>query len=204
VIRHAGRAVPWALLAIGLALIAASLRAVEEWPYRVWPLQGMAVGLLAGLAVWCFDEPAAAVVDTLPRCLAWRTAARATGLAVLLAGWVLCVHWTSTAYFGKPGHVAWQGVGAVLAGTAWATWRRSLGVAMPARPAATASVCGAAYLALARPLEDLLPVFPYTTGGAWTSSAAVWAGVAAASVTLLGIVLTETRWPQPGASSSVH
>ena len=32
----------------------------------MWPLQGIAVGLLAGVAGFAYDEPAAAVVDTLP------------------------------------------------------------------------------------------------------------------------------------------
>ncbi len=194
-LEHAARGVPWLVLLVGFAPVPVLLRIVEEWPYTMWPLQGIAVGLLAGLAAWCFDEPAAAVVDTLPRSLAWRTSARAIGLAVLLAGWLLSVHWTSTAYFGKPGHVAWQGIGAMLAGTAWTTWRRCLGVAMPAPSTATALVCGSAYLALARPLEDLFPVFPYTTDGPWTSSAVLWAVVAAASMMSLTAVLGETRWP---------
>jgi hypothetical protein len=190
-IRHAGRGVPWVLVAIGTALIAALLRLVEEWPYYVWPLQGIAVGLLAGLAVWCFDEPAAAIVDTLPRSLAWRTAARGLGVNLLLVGWLLAVSWTAAAYYGKPGHVAWQGLAAVLAGTAWATWRRSRGTAMPARPTSTALVCGAAYLALVRPVDDLLPLFPYTAAGPWASSVVVWTGIAAASTTVLGVVLLE-------------
>lgn len=196
-LEHAARGVPWLVLLVGFAPLPVLLRIVEEWPYTMWPLQGIAVGLLAGLAVWCFDEPAAAVVDTLPRGLAWRTAARAVGLVLLLAGWLLSVHWTSAAYFGKPGHVAWQGVSAVLAGTAWATWRRSQGIALPARPAATALVCGASYLALARPLENLLPFFPYRADGPWTTSAVVWAVVAVASVSLLCVLLAETRWARP-------
>lgn len=200
-IRHAGRGVPWALVAIGLVLVAASLRAVEEWPYRVWPLQGIAVGLLAGLAVWCFDEPAAAVVDTLPRSMAWRTAARSIGLVLLVGGWLLAVHWTSAAYFGRPGHVAWQGVAAVLVGTAWATLRRSQGIAMPGRAAATGLVSGATYLALARPFEDRLPFFPYTEGGPWTTSALVWAALAVASVTLLAVLLAEARWTRRRATT---
>ena len=195
-IRHAGRSVPWLLVVPAMALVAVLLRIVEEWPYRMWPLQGIAVGFLAAMAVWCFDEPAAAVVDTLPRSLAWRTVARALAVLVLMSGWLFSVHWTSTAYFGKADHVAWQGVVAVLAATTYATWRRSRGDATPARPAATALVCGTAYLALARPMEDLLPFFPYTAAGPWTASAVLWAVLAAASATLLLALLAEIRTPR--------
>jgi hypothetical protein len=195
VIRHAARGVPWLLIVLGVVMVAVLLQIVEQWPYRMWPLQGIGVGLVAATTVWCFDEPAAAVVDTLPRSLAWRTVARALGVLVVTTGWLLSVLWTQTAYFGKADHVAWQGVIAVLAGTTYATWRRSRGDATPARPAATALVCGTAYLALARPMEDLLPVFPYTSAGPWTASAILWAGLAAASATLLLALLAEIRSP---------
>ncbi len=137
----------------------------EEWPYTVWPLQGIAVGLAAAAAVWCFDETAAAVVDTLPRGLAWRTLARLLGVVLVLGVWLVSVSWTSTAYFGRQEHVAWQGVAAVVAGSAYTTWRRSRGTATPGLGVATALVCGASYLALARPLDDGLPVFPYLASG---------------------------------------
>jgi hypothetical protein len=45
-------------------------------------------------------------------------------------------------------------------------------------------------------MEDLLPVFPYTSAGPWTASANLWAGLAAASATLLLVLLAEIRTPR--------
>ena len=87
-LRHAARALPWPLLAATAVLLYTLLRAVEQWPYQIWPLQGLAVGLIAGVAAYAYDEPAAAVVDTLPRGLAWRTAARSLGVLLLLGWWL--------------------------------------------------------------------------------------------------------------------
>jgi hypothetical protein len=189
--RHAVRGVPWLVVLFGVAPVPALLRIVEEWPYTVWPLQGIAVGLAAAAAVWCFDETAAAVVDTLPRSLAWRTASRLLGVGVVLGVWLLSVAWTSAAFFGRPGHVAWQGVAAIAAGSAYATWRRSRGTPTPALGAATGLVCSAAFLALARPLHDQLPVFPYLATGPWATSAVLWAVLGVASIGALAVLLAE-------------
>jgi len=78
-IRHAARALPWPLLVATAILLVGLLRVVEQWPFTMWPLQGLAVGLLAGAVAFACDEPAAAVVDTLPRGLAWQ------GLAATVA-----------------------------------------------------------------------------------------------------------------------
>jgi hypothetical protein len=191
--RHAIRGVPWLVVLLTVAPVPALLRIVAQWPYSMWPLEGIAVGLVAGAAAWCFDETAAAVVDMLPRSLAWRTASRLLGVGVVLGVWLLAVAWTSTAYFGRVGHVAWQGVAAIAAGSAYATWRRSRGVPTPALNAATGIVCGAAFVALARPLDDALPVFPYLDSGPWAASAALWTTLAATSVAALVALLLEPR-----------
>jgi len=68
-------------------------------------LQGCAVGLLTGAAAWCFDEPAAAVVDTAPRSLLWRTGARADGLLFLLVWWGLTVALSHPDLFGRAADV---------------------------------------------------------------------------------------------------
>ena len=189
--RHAIRGVPWLVVLFGVAPVPALLRIVEEWPYTVWPLQGIAVGLAAAAAVWCFDETAAAVVDTLPRSLAWRTLSRLLGVGLVLGVWLLSVALTSTAYFGRAGHVAWQGVAAITAGAAYATWRRSRGTPTPASGVATGLVCGASFLALARPLDDGLPVFPYLASGPWAASAVLWTSVGVAAVGVLAVLLAE-------------
>ena len=82
--RYAGRAVPWTRVAVAATLIVVLMDVVRRWPWNMWLLEGTAVGLLAAAAGWCFDEPAAAVVDPAPRGLAWRTAARVAGVLVLL------------------------------------------------------------------------------------------------------------------------
>jgi hypothetical protein len=113
-IRHAAQAVPWAVIALGTGLVSLLLLIVERWPYELWPLQGAAVGVLAATTAWCFDEPGAAVVDTLPRHLGWRTAARCAGVFLIVAGWALTLAGTSDGYFGHTADVAWQGAAAAL------------------------------------------------------------------------------------------
>ena len=184
-VRHAARALPWPLLAAGLALTYVLLRMVEQWPYEMWPLQGVAVGLVAGVAAYAYDEPAAAVVDTLPRGLAWRTAARSLGVLLLLGWWCLCVVVTQSAYFGHARAVAWQGLAATVAVVAVVTHLRRRGLASPATLVGTAVVGGATYLALARPFEDRLPLFPYTDGGPWSDSRTWWTGVLVATAVWL-------------------
>jgi hypothetical protein len=188
---HAFRGVPWLVVLFGVAPVPALLQIVEQWPYTMWPLQGIAVGLAAASAAWCFDETAAAVVDTLPRSLAWRTASRLLGAAVVLGVWLASVAWTSTAYFGHAGDVAGQGVAAIAAAAAYATWRRSRGAATPALGLATALVSVASYVALARPLDSHLPVFPYLADGPWAASAVLWTAIGLAGVAALVVLLSE-------------
>ena len=75
-VRYAARAVPWVRISLAAALVALLMELVRWNPWVLWPLEGTAVGLLAGATAWCFDESAAVVVDVAPRGLAWRTAAR--------------------------------------------------------------------------------------------------------------------------------
>jgi hypothetical protein len=185
VVRHAARALPWPLLAATAALLYALLSAVEQWPYQVWPLQGLAVGLLAGMAAFAYDEPAAAVVDTLPRGLGWRTTARSLGVLLLLGFWCLAVVSTRSAYFGHAGTVAWQGLAATVAVVATVSHLRRRGVASPATVVATGVVGAVAYLALLRPLEDDLPLFPYTGAGSWDGSRDLWTAVLVAAAVWL-------------------
>jgi hypothetical protein len=181
VVRHAARALPWPLLAATAALLYALLSAVEHWPYQVWPLQGVAVGLVAGIAAYAYDEPAAAVVDTLPRGLAWRTTARSLGVLLLLGWWCAVVVVTRNAYFGHPAAVAWQGLAATVAVVAAVTHLRRRGMAGPATVVGTATVGAAAYVALARPLADRVPLFPYTPAGHWADSGTLWTAVLVAA-----------------------
>lgn len=192
-IRHAARALPWPLLGLAAVVLVALLRIVEQWPYTMWPLEGVAVGLVAGVAAWAYDEPAAAVVDTLPRGLAWRTLARSLGVVLLLVWWLLAVAVTRDAYFGHAVDVAWQGLAATGVVVAAATAQRRRGRSRPASGLATGVVGAAAYLALARPFDNHPPVFPYTAVGPWADSRVLWSGLALGATAVLVVTLRE--WP---------
>jgi hypothetical protein len=184
-ISYAARAVPWGLLGAGAGLIAGLLLLVERWPYTMWPLQGIAVGVLAGMAVWCYHEPAAALIDTLPRGLRWRTTSRSAGSSALLVVWLIALRQTRSGYFGHARDVAWQGIAAVIIAACYLTWCRTRGSTGPAR-AASASIIGVAlFVALARPFPKLVPVFPYTATGHWATSRLLWAAACLAAITLL-------------------
>ncbi|MBU2664028.1 hypothetical protein KOI35_11055 [Actinoplanes bogorensis] len=186
-LRHAARAVPWLLVGAAALLIVGLLAAVRYDNWTLWPLQGTAVGLLAGAVGWCLDEPAAAVVDPAPRGLAWRTAARASGIVVLLAAWSGAVWWARDALFGHASTVLAQGLTAAAVATAWVTWRRSAGEATPGQRWATVVVPVVTAWALVRPFEEHIPVFPYAFSG-WDTSIIGWstAGIGAAVLLMLG------------------
>lgn len=69
-LRYAASAIAWWTLAVAACLVVVLMELVRWDPGTLWPRQGTAVGLLAGSSALCFDERAAAVVDTLPRSLA--------------------------------------------------------------------------------------------------------------------------------------
>jgi hypothetical protein len=177
---YAARAVPWGILGAGAAVLTGLLVLVERSPYILWPLQGTAVGLLAGTVVWCYHEPAASLVDTLPRGLWWRTAIRSTGPLALLAVWFVALRSTHSAYFGHTPDIAWQGVAATICATGFMTWARSRGSTGPARAASAAIVGVAVVVSLARPGEHHVPIFPFTSTDDWQTSRLLWAIAAAA------------------------
>jgi hypothetical protein len=197
-LRHAARGVPWSLIAAAALLIPGLLAFVRYDPWTLWPLQGTAVGLLAGAVGWCLDEPAAAVVDPLPRGLAWRTLARATGLAVLFVGWSAGVWWARPGLYGHPWAVFGQGLAAAAIATTWVTWRRAGGEASPGQRWAIVVVPATTAWALVKPLEKQLPVFPYAFGGEygdWAVSAAGWTIIGLLACALLALILTREGRP---------
>ncbi len=210
---YAARAIPWRLLGACTALLGTLMALVRVHPWTLWPLQGLAVGLLAGAVGWCLDEPAAAVVDAAPRGLPWRTAARAIGIAPLAAVWLLLVWWARPALFGHPGTIAVQGLSASAIASAWVTWRRAGAAATPGNRFATAVVPLAAAWALARPLETRLPIFPYGPAGPaanWAGSTWLWATAGATALVFTTVLLARDgrlppirglrRWGAPRAS----
>ena len=194
-IRAAARAVPWGLLGIGAGLVVGLLLLVERWPYELWPLQGAAVGLLAATVVWCYPEPAAAVVDTLPRGLGWRTAARSAGAVAVVLLWLVAVRETRPGYFGHALDVAWQGIALAVAAAGFLTWLRSRGSDGPARAVSAGIVGVALFVALARPFADAVPVFPYMADDDWARSRWLWASLPAAVVLLNLVSLAHPRRP---------
>jgi hypothetical protein len=198
-IRHAGKAVPWVRVGLAGGLVAVLMELVRWNPWVLWPLEGTAVGLLVGAAAWCFDEPAASVVDTLPRGPAWRAAARTPALVLLLATWtVVALHAGNDVLFGHLSALLVQGFTAVSGGAALAVWSRGRGEPTPGMRIAVVVVPVSTAWALVRPLHQQLPVFPYGTSSAtdWQASTTGWALVGALSA--LGVVLSLTRpWGSP-------
>jgi hypothetical protein len=194
---YVARAVPWTRVVLAAGLVLVLMELVRWNPWVLWPLEGTAVGLLAGATAWCFDETAADVVDSSPRGLAWRTTARAPGPVLLLATWtVVVVHAGAATTFGHGAEVWVQGVAAITAGAAYSSWRRSCSEASPGLRFATAVVPATTGWALLRPFDQHLAVFPYatTSPGAWDQSAAGWVALTVGAVVILAVVLAEARW----------
>jgi hypothetical protein len=204
---YVARAVPWTRVALAAGLVVVLMELVRWDPWVLWPLEGTAVGLLAGATAWCFDETSAAVVDSAPRGLAWRTMARSPGPLLLLVTWTAVVlHSGAGTMFEHRDEIWLQGIAACLAGAAYTSWRRSCGEASPGLRFATAVVPATTAWSLLRPLDQYLPVFPYatTTPSGWDHSTAGWVALIVAAVVTLGVVLADARWRRlaPGAPPS--
>ncbi|MCI1747248.1 MAG: hypothetical protein LKI24_03515 [Acidipropionibacterium sp.] len=203
---YAVRAVAWRLVLASAVLLVVLLTLVEYNPWLLWPLQGIAVGLLTAAACWCLDEPAAEVVDAAPRGILWRTAARMAGVLPLLILWLALVWWARGSLFGHPGAVAVQGVAGVLVALAWGTARRCAGSAVPGQHWAAIVLPLVTAWALIRPMELRIPVFPYAThgyGGSWTSSTAGWSiAGAVALIVLVCLLASDGRPTRPFGSGS--
>jgi hypothetical protein len=199
-LRYTAKAVPWSRVTVAAVLVVAFMELVAWHPWGLWPLEGTTVGLLAGAAAWCFDEQAAAVVDTAPRGLAWRTAARAPAVGLLALVWVLVVvHADGPGLFDHGRHVLVQGVVALAAGAAYVTWRRGTGEAMPGLAFAVGVVPATTAWALVWPFASV-PIFPYGTASAsaWATSLAGWSATGCfAGATLLLTTTEANRWHRP-------
>lgn len=192
---------PWARLAAAAVMLGVLLEAVRRWPFNVWPLEGISVGLLAVASAWCMDEPAGVVVDVVPRSLWWRTAARAAGVVALTTVWSVAVWWARDSLFGHSWDVWLQGIVGAAGGVAWATWRRSSGARTPGIAFASVVIPIAALWALLRPFPESLPVFPYAGHGygSWTTSSTLWLTVGAIALLALPMTLSDVRWWRPKA-----
>lgn len=205
-VRYAARAVPWVRVALAAVLVVLLMELVRWDPWVLWPLEGTAVGLLAGASAWCFDESAAVVVDVAPRSLAWRTAARTPAVLGLTLVWCAVVwHAGDRALFDQSVNILVQGLVAIALGAGYAGWRRAWGEPMPGLVLATAVVPLTSAWALVRPLETRLPVFPYGTSSAghWAASTAGWVILGTLALIVLAAALSDAPWlVGPGSQSA--
>jgi len=200
-LRYARTAVPWTRVVVVAVLVLVLLDVVRRWPFTMWPLEGCAVGLLAAGAAWCYDEPAAAVADSTPRGLAWRTCARGLGVLALVAVWLGGVATARASLFGHAHDVALQGVAAIIVASAVAVAARSRGSATPGRSVATVAVPLAVFVALARPMSDTVAVFPYVTDD-WGRSRLLWVVLGGAASAVLVAVLAGIRVRSSGRQAA--
>jgi len=189
---YAAAAVPWHVVVTGCVLVPGLLALVAWRPSVVWPLQGAALGVVGGVAAWSMDEPLAALVDTLPRALTWRTVARCCVVPLVLVAWAVPL---VAARDRLPAHLPLfllQGAGAVLVALAVTVALRRRGAPSPGRRVASIAVPAALALALIRPAPRRLALFPVWPTDAWATSAALWSlAAAAAALVLAGALLRE-------------
>lgn len=194
---YAGSAVPWGRVVLAACLVVVLMDLVAWNPWVLWPLEGIAVGLLAGAAAWCFDETAAVVVDAAPRSLAWRAVARSPAVLLLVLAWGLGVLRVGNGTaVGHMEAIFEQGLVAIAVGAAFASWRRAEGEPVPGLLFATAVVPSVTAWALVRPFDEHLAVFPFVTTSAhgWQMSVVGWTGVGLLAGLLLVAALTDVPW----------
>lgn len=200
-IRFAFRAAPWPLLLFGCGAVAGLMICVALRPDVMWPLQGTSVGLLAGLVAFAMDERCAAIVDTLPRPLWWRTAGR--GLVVVpvtAALWAVSLDWAGARLPGHRGVFLLQGAAAIVGALAVTACQRANGAAEPGTAFASAAIPVAAMLALARPWEHVLPVFPAWPYEDWSRTRVIWLAVLLAGVVVLASTFAREARGRPAVS----
>ena len=189
---YAIRALPVPALAAVLAAVAGWFWLLHTWPSYVWLAAGIATGLLGAAAGLLYDEPAAAVVDALPRGLRWRTLARSWAAAGLVVAWLAGV-WTVDADRAgvQVGLLRLYGVGVVLAVAAICTGLRRRGRSSPGPAVGSACFLVLFFLASSNPVPHLVPVFPLATDPEVAVSRWLWSGVAGLAVVALALFCRE-------------
>lgn len=158
-------------------------------PTHAKGLHGAAIGLLAGVSAWSVDERCASVVDVTPRPLWWRTLARTPAALLLLAVWD-AVHLIVRDQLPERLDVlVVQGLSAAIAGFAAATWQRARVHAEPGQRIALFVCPLAVAVALARPWNDQVPLFPIWPHENWPRAMAIWSIVGGAAVALMTTAL---------------
>jgi hypothetical protein len=191
-LRYALRPGPTLTTAGAVAGMAGLLWLVGRWPWEVWPLAAVAAAVLGGAAATLLDEPAAAIVDTLPRPFWWRAAARLLLAGVLAGAWIVGVALVGVAPTGRPDVVRLEGVALILIGVGSAAVLRRRGRSAPGSAVAGGLVVITVFAALQNPIHRWLPLFSYGPDGTWDASARLWTGLALAAVAVLGATCVET------------
>jgi hypothetical protein len=192
-IRYGLHAVPVAAVAFAVTAVAGLLWMVDRWSPGTWPLAGVAVALLGATAARLADEPAASIVDSLPRALWWRTVARLPYAAVLVGVWLAGVAVVGIGFTGRPDVVGLQGVGAVVLGVAITTALRRRGHSRPGAAVGSAFLVVVMAFAVANPATEWLPVFPFGPDDPWRAAGWLWGGLVAVGVILLLASCVEGR-----------
>lgn len=198
-VRHSRAAAPWGLVGVTAVCTVVLLLLVAYRPAVTWPLHGAAIGLVAGVSAWTVDEPCAAVVDVTARPLWWRTAARAPAGLLLLAVWTTTHVVIAARLPDRLPVFVLQGAGAAVGGFAAATWQRSRGSAEPGHALALVACPLAAAVALAKPGDGVLPLFPVWPSDDWARATAIWAVEAAVAAVVLGASLGRDAASRRGA-----
>lgn len=181
-LRYSLRILPLPALYAGVGGAAVLLLLVDRWPALMLQMAGIAVGVAAATASRLFDEPAASVVDTLPRPMWWRTAARLVPAALLAAAWIVGVSLVDLDGVGRRDVVAVQGVAAIVLAAGVTTALRRRGQATPGLAVGSAFLLVLTALVLINPLDEWVPVFPYGAQGEWDGSRRLWTSAAAIAV----------------------
>jgi hypothetical protein len=190
-LRHALPGAPTVIAAVAVAIAAGLLWLVEVSPPVAWPAVGMAAALLGVASARAFDEPAASIVDTLPRPLWWRTAARLALPVLLAVAWVVTVEVADVRPNGRPDVIRLQGVALILTGAAAATALRRRGRATPGGAIGGGLLLVVTTLAVANPAHEVVPLFPFHRDPTWTRAWWIWAAVAAAAASTLALSCVE-------------
>jgi hypothetical protein len=187
-------AVAWPPLIATLALTVVAVEETGRDPWRLWPMQGIAVALLVAAAAWCLEEPVPEVARTTPRQLAWTLRARALGLVPAAGTWVLAALALGGELFGHRGGVLVQGLVGALAVVGAVALALAVGARRPGRAVVVGVVPVLLALAVVRPAAERLPVFPYGPTGPWEQSRTLWAVVAVGALLALVLGMAEAPW----------
>jgi hypothetical protein len=203
VLDYARRALPLQELYVGGAGLLALLWLVGRWPQELWQLAGVSAALVGAVAGCLFDEPAASIVDTLPRGRRWRTTARLLPVVLLTLLWVVAASMLDPADIGRSDVLRLQGVGAILLGVAAATWLRRRGRATPGIMVASSMLLVLSFAAVMNPIDAQLPLFPYGPVGDWAASRLLWAGLASAAAIAI-VSSCSDGWPTRASRCTVR